>query len=70
LPDLARLSNPPRDPPFYRIDFRVEKKWHIRKTGWISFVAEMLNATLNTETIGGNEVGPVTIPSLGLEGGF
>jgi hypothetical protein len=30
----------------------------------------MLNATLNTETINGNEVGPVSIPSIGVEGGF
>jgi hypothetical protein len=30
----------------------------------------MLNATLNTETIGGQEVGPVSIPSIGVEGAF
>jgi hypothetical protein len=65
-----RPSDPPRDPAFYRLDFRLEKKWRIAHTGWISFVVEMLNATLNTETVNGNEVGPVTIPSLGVEGGF
>ncbi|HTJ84592.1 MAG TPA: TonB-dependent receptor, partial [Polyangiaceae bacterium] len=59
-----------RDPPFYRIDLRVEKKWRFAETGWISFVVEMVNTTLNTETINGNAVGPVTIPSLGAEGGF
>ncbi len=57
-----------RDPAFYRIDFRLEKKWKIAKIGWVAFVAEMLNATLNKETIRGNEIGPVTIPSIGLEG--
>ncbi|MBW2529105.1 MAG: TonB-dependent receptor plug domain-containing protein [Deltaproteobacteria bacterium] len=69
-PELYRPSSPPRDPPFYRLDFRLEKKWRIADTGWISFVVEMLNATLNTETVNDNVVGPVTIPSLGVEGGF
>jgi hypothetical protein len=64
-------SDPPRDPVFYRIDFRVEKKWQILDDrAWIAFVIEMLNATLNTETINGNEVGPVSIPSIGVEAGF
>ncbi len=67
---LFRPSSPPRDPPFYRLDFRVEKRWTIAERGWVSFVAEMANATLNTETINGNPVGPVTIPSLGVEGGY
>jgi len=70
VPPTFRPSDPERDPVFYRLDFRVEKKWRFAKTGWISFVVEMVNATLNTETINGNEVGPVTIPSLGAEGGF
>ncbi len=65
-----RPDDPPRDPAFYRLDFRVEKKWIIAEDAWISFVVEMLNATLNTETLQGQEVGPVTIPSLGVEGGF
>lgn len=68
--DVARVLDPPRQPSFYRIDARVEKKWTIRKSVWLSFVAEMLNVTLNKETIGGREIGPVSIPSLGLEGGF
>jgi hypothetical protein len=68
--DAIQLLNISRDPAFYRIDFRVEKKWRLTETGWISFVAEMLNTTLNTETIGGNEVGPVTIPSIGVEAGL
>lgn len=62
---------PPRDPVFYRLDFRVEKKWKIlNDTGWISFVIEMVNATLNRETLGGTRIPPVSIPSLGVEGGF
>ena len=35
-----------------------------------SFVAELMNATLNTETVLGEEIGPVTIPSIGVEGAF
>lgn len=68
--DLFRPSSPLRDPVFYRVDFRVEKRWKILDRGFLSFVIEMVNSTLNTETINGNEVGPVTIPSIGLEGGF
>jgi hypothetical protein len=49
---------------------RLEKRWNIKKTGWISFVAEMLNATFHKETFGDTEIGPVTIPSIGVEGGF
>jgi TonB family protein len=65
-----RPENPDRDPAFYRLDIRFEKRWRITETGWISLVIEMLNATLNTETINRNEIGPVTIPSIGVEGGF
>lgn len=63
-------SDPPRDPLFYRLDLRLEKKWRIADTAWISGVLEMLNATLNTETIKGGEIGPVSIPSIGVEAGF
>ncbi len=72
-PDATRL------PPFFRIDLRLEKRWNVGKTAWLSFVAEWLNATLTKESIAQNctlqgceaqYVGPVTIPSLGLEGGF
>jgi TonB family protein len=59
-----------RNPPFYRLDLRAEKRWSWGKTTWLSFVAEVMNATLSKETIGEREIGPVTIPSLGLEGGF
>lgn len=66
----VRLPVPTRDPAFYRLDFRLEKKWRFDDTTFLAFVVEMLNATLNTETIRGQEVGPVSIPSIGLEGGF
>jgi hypothetical protein len=70
LIEAARLLDPPREPSFYRIDARLEKKWSFSETTWLSFVAEILNATFNKETVNGQEIGPVTIPSIGLEGGF
>jgi len=69
-PEAARLLSPTREPSFYRIDARLEKKWTFGKTAWLAFVAEILNATFNKETVGGREIGPVTVPSIGLEGGF
>ncbi len=68
-----------RLPPFFRLDVRLEKRWILGKTAHLAFVAEWLNATLTKEsiasrcTLSGCEsqfIGPVTIPSLGLEGGF
>ena len=62
--------SPERDPAFYRLDVRLEKKWTFGESSWLSVVAEMLNATLHKETISGTAIGPVAIPSIGLEGGF
>ncbi|WP_437309448.1 TonB-dependent receptor domain-containing protein [Sorangium sp. So ce388] len=59
-----------RDPPFYRLDARVERRWSIGKRGWLSAVLEGVNVTANKEVIGGTEIGPVTIPSIGVEGGL
>ncbi|WP_394824545.1 TonB-dependent receptor domain-containing protein [Pendulispora albinea] len=89
--------NSERLPPYFRIDFRLEKAWTIGKTGRISFVLEGLNVTLNKEKVNvqceisanrgpirdlrnitpdmmdrctPEEIGPVTVPSIGLEGSF
>jgi hypothetical protein len=62
--------SPDRDPSFYRIDVRVEKRWTFGERYWLAFVIEMLNATFHKETVQGTEIGPVTIPSIGIEGGF
>lgn len=66
--------------PFFRIDGRVEKRWKISKRGWISLVIEMLNASLSKEQSGwgvgedgeckAQEIGPITVPSIGVEGGL
>ena len=67
-----RSQSPERDPLFYRLDLRLEKRWNLNqaKTTWLSFVAEVLNATLHTEVLQGQTIGPVTIPSIGVEGAF
>jgi TonB-dependent receptor-like protein/TonB-like protein len=68
--DGVHSGQPERDPAFYRLDLRVEKRWALQKSRWISFVAETLNTTLHKEIVNGTEIGPVAIPSLGVEGGF
>ncbi len=63
------LSNA-RNPPFYRVDVRLEKRWKLSQKAWISFVAEVMNVTLSKETYNSTVVGPITIPSIGVEVGF
>lgn len=73
----SRASAPSRTPPFFRLDLRLEKRWDYR-WGWLAFVAEFMNATLSREALEvrcsrpgqcePQRFGPVTIPSLGLEG--
>jgi TonB family protein len=84
VPGTAQPLEPPvrhrRAPPFYRLDVRFEKRWPRGTNGaWISFVFEVLNTTLNRETVSyecdanecrAEKIGPVTIPSIGLEGAF
>jgi len=65
-----RSLSPDRDPTFYRVDLRLEKRWNLTKTAWLSFVVEVFNTTLHKEVLQGQEIGPVTIPSIGLEGAF
>ncbi|MFO0549069.1 MAG: TonB-dependent receptor [Polyangiaceae bacterium] len=91
-PILARTDSgievASRLPPFYRLDWRVEKRFNIGKTGWVSLVLEVLNTFLAKETLGQecettfdangaahqecnpSTLGPVTIPSFGVEGGY
>jgi hypothetical protein len=68
-----------RLPPFFRLDVRLEKRWQLGKTTFIALVAEWMNATLSTEAVAtrctlqgceAQRVGPITIPSLGVEGTF
>jgi TonB family protein len=73
-------SNPPRTPWFYRLDWRLEKRWLIGSQGaWWALVLEVLNTTLHKETLRAScyaygcretAIGPVTIPSIGVEASF
>ncbi len=73
-------KNPFRGPWFYRFDWRLEKRWLLGDDGaWIAMVLEMLNTTLNKESLAtscyaygceSNEIGPVAIPSIGVEASF
>ena len=76
----AAARNPPRTSPFHRIDIRLEKRWRLNDQGafW-ALVLEVLNSTLREEALGKScsayvcreeRVGPITIPSLGIEATF
>jgi len=76
-PDATDPST--RLPAFFRLDVRFEKRFQLGKKSHLSLVAEWLNATLSKEavtttcTLSGCEaemIGPVTIPSVGVEGAF
>jgi hypothetical protein len=81
--------NSRRDPPYFRVDFRLEKRWLLQHARAIALVLEVQNATLSTEAntlgmdcrgdISGDRyttqcqrgtVGPITLPSIGVEAFF
>jgi hypothetical protein len=68
-----------RLPGFYRVDLRLEKRWTLGQDGWLALTFELMNATFQRETLntrcdtGGCQpiaIGPITLPSVGLEAGF
>jgi hypothetical protein len=71
-------AKPDRLPPFFRMDARVEKRWKLGDRAWISLVLEALNAMLAQETVAVQcsfecqtvRIGPVALPSIGVEAGF
>ncbi len=65
-----RSEHPARTAPFFRLDLRLEKRWTLGAQRHLSFVAEVMNATLSKEQFGDETIGPLTIPSVGLEAGF
>ena len=77
---LEAARNPPRTPPFWRADFKIQKRWYIKQpTAWWGLALEVLNTTLNKEVLQGDcnafdcayqSFGPVTVPSIGAEGAF
>lgn len=77
---LAAASSPPRTPPFWRLDVKLQKRWYlVPNKVWWGLVFEVLNTTLNKEMLDGDcnayrcryeALGPVTVPSIGAEGAF
>ena len=77
---LEAAKTPPRTPPFWRIDFKLQKRWIVAPPNvWWGVVFEVLNTTLNKESLSGScnayrcayeSIGPVTVPSIGAEGAF
>lgn len=77
---LEAARHPPRTPAFWRLDFKLEKRWYLQRPNrWWGFNIEVLNTTLNKEQLTGScnaydcryqELGPVTVPSLAFEGAF
>jgi hypothetical protein len=70
-----------RLPAFYRIDLRAAKRWSVGSRAWLATVVEFFDATLNEEAVDfqcdvaqwrctARKVGPIALPSIGLEGGF
>ncbi len=70
-----------RLPSFYRIDLRAEKRWALGAGRWVAAVAEFFDATLNQEAVDfrcdlvswrctAQRIGPIALPSVGIEAGF
>jgi hypothetical protein len=70
-----------RLPSYARLDLRAEKRWRLGQTKWIAAVVEFFNATLTKEAVGfdcnvfkglcqATNVGPIALPSVGVEGAF
>lgn len=78
------LERPDRVRPFFRLDWRLEKSFPIGDAARLAVVLEMMNATFAPEVYdvecdaelvrGGDcrevDLGPVTVPSVGLEAAF
>ncbi|TKD03193.1 TonB-dependent receptor domain-containing protein [Polyangium fumosum] len=77
---VQSLNLPDRLPAFFRLDVRLEKRWTFPNGRWLSFTVEVLNATAGKEVTqyecsfqdgcAPEEIGPLVIPSIGVEGGF
>jgi hypothetical protein len=69
-----------RAQPFVRLDLRLEKRWVVNDHAYWAFTAEFFNATFSAEVISrtcttangcvNQRLGPVTIPSIGVEAAF
>ena len=78
---LPTLSDEHRLPDYYRLDARLDKRWNLGGREWLTVVAEFFDATLTKEAVDykcnflsrlctAEYVGPIALPSIGLEGGW
>jgi TonB-dependent Receptor Plug Domain len=78
---LPLASDQRRLPDYYRLDARLDKRWNLGRGRWLTAVAEFFDATLTKEAVDykcnfvtrlcvAEYVGPIALPSVGLEGGF
>jgi hypothetical protein len=78
---LPVTGNQQRLPDYYRLDARVDKRWDFRRGRWVTVVAEFFDATLTKEAVDykcnfishlciAETIGPIALPSLGVEGGW
>ena len=78
---LPRASDQRRLPDYYRFDARLDKRWDLGGGEWVTVVAEFFDATLTKEAVdykcnfltrlcAAEYVGPIALPSIGLEGGW
>jgi TonB family protein len=78
-----RIFDQGRSAPFFRADLRLERRFRLSDVGYVSVVAELLNATFSSEVIrrgcdiiDGERVcedvvvGPITLPNLKVEARF
>jgi hypothetical protein len=76
-----QLSTQHRLPDYYRFDTRLDKRWELGRGRWLTAVAEFFDATLTKEALDykcsfltrlctAETIGPIALPSVGLEGGW
>lgn len=70
----------PRTPAYWRLDWRLQKRWLVGQKGayWAA-TFEVLNTTINLEAVSqscsanacrAEKIGPITIPSIGVEAAY
>jgi len=78
LQETPHFTTERRGRPYFRLDLRAEKRWHLGATAWWGVVAEILNSTGTTEVVrldcgercAERVAGPVVLPSVGIQAGF
>lgn len=78
LQETPHFTTERRGRPYFRLDLRGEKRWHLGANAWWGVVAEILNSTGTTEVVrldcgercAERVAGPVVLPSVGVQAGF